>query len=387
VTLADYTALILHQHRNKTKFVDTVSTPIEMLIEWADELETAVEKIDIDNAEAPYLDVVGEWIGRPRALIPNGPITDALYQLVLRSKIIKNHWDGSIDQLYEMWDSIFSPDLKIIVQEIGLLRIMIALLGPPVDLLYSTIASPLLNGPWPVDMETIHNIVVGAVVEVDGTPIPTAIYNARSELHPATVTIAGLTTDIPALSIYVARQITTGDPPLLTYYNFLSNMTWAEIEPLLEISGIELLATGAAAWALVGTDYVLTMPSGWVECPDVPGIIWTRPPVMTSIPGGFSRVTSAELRMLRSGQIVPKPAGVKVVEYLTLPADGKILAWDLQNEYFEGIGDLATGAGGGLIALEIDPTGNGPIFDWILDAGVWNDMGEQVDENVWRDAP
>ena len=125
--LADYTALVTHQHAKATRFMDTLAVFGNQAVQFMDDLDAYIENIDIDTGTGNGLDIIGEYVDRDRALIPGSPIDDELYRLVLRAKIISNTWDGSLPQLYTMWETVF-PTLKLAIQEWGLLQIAVALL-------------------------------------------------------------------------------------------------------------------------------------------------------------------------------------------------------------------------------------------------------------------
>lgn len=125
--LADYIGLVTHQHSAATRFIETLSVFGRKAIEQISALEAYVKNIDIDTGTGKGLDIIGEFVDRDRALIPHGPIPDELYRLILRSKIISNTWDSSLPQLYSMWETVY-PDLRIVIQEWGLLVIAVGLL-------------------------------------------------------------------------------------------------------------------------------------------------------------------------------------------------------------------------------------------------------------------
>jgi hypothetical protein len=94
---------------------------------------------DLDNAVGSQLDVIGQWVGISRILdspiknvyfsfdIPNlgfdnglwmGPydpstglvnLPDDYYRLVIKAKILNNHWDGTKGQAYNIIQTIFEP--------------------------------------------------------------------------------------------------------------------------------------------------------------------------------------------------------------------------------------------------------------------------------------
>ncbi len=74
----------------------------------------------IDGAVGNQLDILGVLIGQSRILdfIPTGYSTSILldedYRVLLKAKIIKNHWKGQIQNLYDLWNELF-PGSQIVI--------------------------------------------------------------------------------------------------------------------------------------------------------------------------------------------------------------------------------------------------------------------------------
>lgn len=115
---------------------------------------------DIDTAVGAQLDIVGQWVGVSRRL--REPITgvyftlgdaalgfgsgvwknpfdpvdylvdlpDDIYRLLLRAKVLNNHWDGTVEQAYLIWDVVFEgTDTGILIQDLGGMHMLFALTG------------------------------------------------------------------------------------------------------------------------------------------------------------------------------------------------------------------------------------------------------------------
>jgi hypothetical protein len=112
--------IITSQHRDKVKFIGWVTAPLQIVDDVASiDISAAY---DLDLAVGIQLDNLGEIIGRKRQVTfqPSGGISPALsddkYRMVLRAKILQNQWDGTIEQIYTIWNSIF-PDIMFIVED------------------------------------------------------------------------------------------------------------------------------------------------------------------------------------------------------------------------------------------------------------------------------
>ena len=141
-TLDDYLQLIPTQHRGKPKYEAMYSLIVEKYIEMQEFIESIPAEFDIDEAVGVQLDVIGIWVGLSRFLEEpiagvyftwgtvdinegwgNGiwqgefdpdtgleAMPDSIYRIALKSKIVANHWDGSIPGAYEIWESLFLPE-------------------------------------------------------------------------------------------------------------------------------------------------------------------------------------------------------------------------------------------------------------------------------------
>ncbi|MGG3884364.1 DUF2612 domain-containing protein [Brevibacillus panacihumi] len=108
-----YLNLITSQHINKKKYISWVTallTKVDHAITFAKNLPS---HFDIDTATGVQLDVLGEIIGRSRYLPfelqekPTLRLSDASYRTALKAKIAINQWDGTIPQIYELWNNLF----------------------------------------------------------------------------------------------------------------------------------------------------------------------------------------------------------------------------------------------------------------------------------------
>lgn len=123
--MSAYTDLITSEHAGAPRFVATVATSTDPLIDLQGTLAGMPGKFDLDQAKGVQLDIVGQWVGRNRdVVIPisgvyfawdapgvgwdqgywQGPfdptqgiseLPDGPYLTLLRATIALNHWDGT----------------------------------------------------------------------------------------------------------------------------------------------------------------------------------------------------------------------------------------------------------------------------------------------------
>ena len=119
----EYLNVITSQHQDKPKFINIVST----LLTKVDDILTCINYInevafDIDQAVGVQLDILGLMLGVSRNLNFNPSdglstvMDDVTYRIALKAKIAVNHWDGTINSIYELWDILF-PDVILIIKD------------------------------------------------------------------------------------------------------------------------------------------------------------------------------------------------------------------------------------------------------------------------------
>lgn len=160
-TADTYSNLITSQHADKPKFVSTVGVTTSPNVDVQALYSAILESYDIDTAEGTQLDTVGQIVGASRYLTtpltgvyfefdtlgvgydtgvwlgPYDSVTgltslpDEFYRLLIRSRILHNHWDGSKGQFYALAEVIFGPSgYTYFIDDHADLTISIGLLGP-----------------------------------------------------------------------------------------------------------------------------------------------------------------------------------------------------------------------------------------------------------------
>ncbi len=119
--LDKYLNLISSQHRDKPKYMATLSAllqPCEDIFSVAIYMD---DEFDLDNATGAQQDILGEIVGQSRTVDfqPDrglSPVLDNFsYLNLLRAKIAKNMWKGRVADLREIWLTLFGN--PIIIQD------------------------------------------------------------------------------------------------------------------------------------------------------------------------------------------------------------------------------------------------------------------------------
>ena len=167
-----YLDRITSEHRNKPKFVATLTALLSGVVDTIAALEAMPAAFDLDLAVGAQLDKIGEWVGITRDLnIPiagvyfafntlgvgwnqgvwQGPgdptgglvvLPDAQYRTLLKAKIANNQWDGTIPGAYEVWDILFAgTGTGIDILDNQDMTMVITVTGPPLDALTAAIVT------------------------------------------------------------------------------------------------------------------------------------------------------------------------------------------------------------------------------------------------------
>lgn len=124
--LSEYTNLITSQYNDCPKFrewLETLLTPFIDTQNLANELYTY---FDLETAVGKQLDMLGQIVGASR-LLPFQPVDendeplDALlnddnYRFLIKSQILRNTWDGTNQNIYDMWQTL-NPDVPLSIKD------------------------------------------------------------------------------------------------------------------------------------------------------------------------------------------------------------------------------------------------------------------------------
>lgn len=155
-----YLDLVTSAYRDKPNFIAALTAALQPFADSLVQITEIPKNYDLDTAVGSQLDVVGQWVGVTRNLSvpltgvyfsfntpglgfnqgvwkgPFDPLTgltqlpDDHYRLLLRSKILNNQWDGSLDSAYSVYSLVFNqPGVGFFIQEFGGLTIALGVYG------------------------------------------------------------------------------------------------------------------------------------------------------------------------------------------------------------------------------------------------------------------
>ena len=112
-----YMNVVTSEHRLKPKYMDLVKTVLTPLIDMSKCLSDFNYYFDINFATGDQLDFIGSIVGTDRYVdfvLDNGTqrLDDEDYRVLIKAKIAKNHWNGTTESIFDIWNSLF-PDVAL----------------------------------------------------------------------------------------------------------------------------------------------------------------------------------------------------------------------------------------------------------------------------------
>ena len=110
-TTEDYVALVTPEHDDKPRFVAAVALHAGGMVDAAAVALALPGAHDLDVALGQQLDSVGRWVGLTRfqdvPSLGRVELADADYRILLRAKVLANHWDGGMESLQAILAALF----------------------------------------------------------------------------------------------------------------------------------------------------------------------------------------------------------------------------------------------------------------------------------------
>lgn len=118
-TADSYTKLVTFQHQDKPHFMAAVALLVSASVDQQNVLAGVPPLYDLDTAVGSQLDQVGVWVGLPRTIYVDSTLGtvslgDTDYRLLMRAKILKNHWDGGFQTANDILAQLF-PGLIVYI--------------------------------------------------------------------------------------------------------------------------------------------------------------------------------------------------------------------------------------------------------------------------------
>ena len=162
-----YLKLITSEHSLQPNYMEYVKTLLDMISPCVDIYNDFDVLFALDDATNDQLDKLGELVGISRQLpvvderIP-ATLDDEVYRLVIKAKIYKNHWNGTIKGLQDIFEAFF-PNLPYEIIDNQDMSYTVTLIYPEADNLFIGL---IMNGyilPKPSGVRVDYNIMDSAL--------------------------------------------------------------------------------------------------------------------------------------------------------------------------------------------------------------------------------
>lgn len=113
VDLNFYLNLVTSEHSTKPKYMAWLSVLLTPLIDAIKLNEDVKKAFDLNTAIGAQLDIIGKWLEQPRQVDfqptdgSSSILSDNYYRTVLKAKVVKNQWKGTISNFYSFWNVLF----------------------------------------------------------------------------------------------------------------------------------------------------------------------------------------------------------------------------------------------------------------------------------------
>lgn len=113
VDLNFYLDLVTSEHSTKPKYMAWLSVLLTPLIDAIRLNEDVKKAFDLNTAIGAQLDIIGKWLEQSRQVNfqptdgSSSILSDNYYRTVLKAKVVKNQWKGTISNFYSFWNVLF----------------------------------------------------------------------------------------------------------------------------------------------------------------------------------------------------------------------------------------------------------------------------------------
>lgn len=114
VDLNFYLNLVTSEHATKPKYMAWMKVLLTPFIDSINLNETIKNSFNLNTAVGVQLDTIGKWLVLPRQVDfqptdgSSSILNDYYYRMILKAKVVKNQWKGTISSFYQFWNVLFA---------------------------------------------------------------------------------------------------------------------------------------------------------------------------------------------------------------------------------------------------------------------------------------
>lgn len=113
VDLNFYLDLVTSEHSTKPKYMAWLLVLLTPFVDAIKINEDVKNAFDLNTAIGAQLDIIGKWLEQSRQVDfqptdgSSSVLNDDYYRTVLKAKVVKNQWKGTISNFYSFWNVLF----------------------------------------------------------------------------------------------------------------------------------------------------------------------------------------------------------------------------------------------------------------------------------------
>ena len=142
--LSRYYDLITSEHRVRPHYMAWVQALLKILGDIDDLLQSMPDAFRLETAVGKQLDILADLVG-----VVRGEYDDDQLRTLIKAAILRNTWDGTTEQLYQIWELVF-PDIKMQVASNTGMKKVVIIIGDPSEsdkeLILSGLVLPVAAG-------------------------------------------------------------------------------------------------------------------------------------------------------------------------------------------------------------------------------------------------
>lgn len=132
-----YLKLITSEHASSENFIKYAKSTLDMISPVVDAFNQFDVLFNLDKATGSQLDDIGTLVGISRTLPIDDPdinpvLSDEAYRKVIKAKIMRNHWDGTMQGMQKIMQSLF-PGLPYDIVDNQDMTITIYIIDPTIS--------------------------------------------------------------------------------------------------------------------------------------------------------------------------------------------------------------------------------------------------------------
>lgn len=167
----EYRRLLTSEYKTKPKLTSWLLWLLSEGVSYRSMFLEFLDAFHLDSAVGKQLDSIGRIVGVGRLLnfYPSGGesplLTDDVYRLVIKARIVQNFWKGTLPELYESWNVLF-PNIRLQIQDLQDMTYNVVIMGN-----FSSLMRELINKGYIVPKPEGVRINLMTITDTTGRPL------------------------------------------------------------------------------------------------------------------------------------------------------------------------------------------------------------------------